>query len=247
LGTGVATFLGTPTTANFLAAITGETGTGACMFGTGPTCTGLIVSDLCSIGATPAAAGMVRLGKAPTVAVNNNAGSADLMAFEVDTSDDMWIGMSSASTKQMRQLKFDASLFQYGFIGTTVKTLLGSGQFSVAVPIIGYTNSPYSVHGTVISAMTDAAYTVPGGEYIYSQIEVPAALTLTADRAFKLPTPATEAVSYNIEVSNLTTGGFSLVVGRADGAGVTYTLLTGKRARFKVRPAGVYLITTTIT
>ena len=37
LGTGVATFLGTPTTANLLAAVTGETGTGAVVFGTSPT------------------------------------------------------------------------------------------------------------------------------------------------------------------------------------------------------------------
>lgn len=37
LGTGVATFLATPTTANLAAAVTGETGTGAVVFGTSPT------------------------------------------------------------------------------------------------------------------------------------------------------------------------------------------------------------------
>ncbi len=37
LGTNVATFLATPTTANFLAAVTGETGTGAVVFATSPT------------------------------------------------------------------------------------------------------------------------------------------------------------------------------------------------------------------
>ena len=37
MGAGVATFLATPTTANFLAAVTGETGTGAVVFGTSPT------------------------------------------------------------------------------------------------------------------------------------------------------------------------------------------------------------------
>ena len=37
LGTGVATFLATPTTANLLAAVTGETGTGAVVFATSPT------------------------------------------------------------------------------------------------------------------------------------------------------------------------------------------------------------------
>jgi hypothetical protein len=37
LGTGVATFLATPTSANLLAAVTNETGTGALVFGTSPT------------------------------------------------------------------------------------------------------------------------------------------------------------------------------------------------------------------
>lgn len=37
LGTGVATFLGTPSSANLAAAVTGETGTGALVFGTTPT------------------------------------------------------------------------------------------------------------------------------------------------------------------------------------------------------------------
>ncbi len=37
LGTGVATFLGTPSSANLLAAVTDETGTGALVFGTTPT------------------------------------------------------------------------------------------------------------------------------------------------------------------------------------------------------------------
>ena len=55
LGTDVATFLATPTTANLLAAVTGETGTGAVVFGTSPTIgtptittptvTGLILDD----------------------------------------------------------------------------------------------------------------------------------------------------------------------------------------------------------
>lgn len=37
LGAGVATFLGTPSSANLAAAVTGETGSGALVFGTGPT------------------------------------------------------------------------------------------------------------------------------------------------------------------------------------------------------------------
>ena len=42
LGTGVATFLATPTSANLAAAVTGETGSGALMFGTNPTITNYV-------------------------------------------------------------------------------------------------------------------------------------------------------------------------------------------------------------
>lgn len=41
LGTGVATFLGTPSSANLAAAVTGETGSGALVFGTAPTISSL--------------------------------------------------------------------------------------------------------------------------------------------------------------------------------------------------------------
>lgn len=49
LGTGVATFLATPSTANLASAVTGETGTGALVFGTSPaitTPTGIVKGDV---------------------------------------------------------------------------------------------------------------------------------------------------------------------------------------------------------
>lgn len=49
LGTGVATFLATPTSANLAAAVTGETGSGALVFGTGPTLSNATIG----IGANP--------------------------------------------------------------------------------------------------------------------------------------------------------------------------------------------------
>jgi len=45
LGTGVATFLGTPTSANLAAAVTDETGSGALVFATSPTMSGVTLND----------------------------------------------------------------------------------------------------------------------------------------------------------------------------------------------------------
>jgi len=49
LGTGVATFLGTPSSANLLAAVTDETGTGALVFATSPTLAGTPLAPTASV------------------------------------------------------------------------------------------------------------------------------------------------------------------------------------------------------
>jgi hypothetical protein len=68
LGTGVATFLATPTSANLLAAVTNETGTGALVFGTSPTLTTPISATLTSPAASPLTLGTTSYGTALTVA-----------------------------------------------------------------------------------------------------------------------------------------------------------------------------------
>jgi len=50
LGTGVATFLATPSSANLAAAVTGETGTGALVFGSSPTLTTPVISSITNTG-----------------------------------------------------------------------------------------------------------------------------------------------------------------------------------------------------
>ncbi len=55
LGSGVATFLATPSSANLLAAVTDETGTGALVFGTSPTINGLTLNAANTISANGAA------------------------------------------------------------------------------------------------------------------------------------------------------------------------------------------------
>lgn len=58
LGTGVATFLGTPSSANLVSAVTDETGSGALVFGTSPTLTTPKATTTIGVGnTTPAASG----------------------------------------------------------------------------------------------------------------------------------------------------------------------------------------------
>jgi hypothetical protein len=76
LGTGVATFLGTPTSANFAAAITNETGTGAAVFGTSPTLTTPTISGQLLVDASGIE--YTESDTNPTCAAGNYAIYADL-------------------------------------------------------------------------------------------------------------------------------------------------------------------------
>lgn len=72
LGTGVATFLATPSSANLLAAVTDETGTGALVFGTAPTITNPVItgSGTGSINGVPIGVTTASTGKFTTLTTN---------------------------------------------------------------------------------------------------------------------------------------------------------------------------------
>jgi hypothetical protein len=102
LGTGVATFLGTPSSANLIAAVTDETGSGALVFATSPTlvtpalgtptsgtltsCTGLPVSGITASTSTALGVGSVELGHATdTTLARSAAGVMTIEGVEVVT------------------------------------------------------------------------------------------------------------------------------------------------------------------
>ena len=80
-GTGVATFLGTPTTANLLAAVTGETGTGAVVFGTSPTIASPTITGTGAIAGTFTG----NLTGNVTGTVSGNAGTVTNGVYTTDT------------------------------------------------------------------------------------------------------------------------------------------------------------------
>lgn len=87
LGTGVATFLATPTSANLLAAVTNETGTGSLVFGTAPTISNPVItsSGTGSIDGTPIGVTSASTGKFTTLAtsiVTNTAATYTVLATD---------------------------------------------------------------------------------------------------------------------------------------------------------------------
>jgi hypothetical protein len=70
LGSGVATFLATPSSSNLAAAVTGETGSGALVFGTGPTIDSAVMTGSTTLGVL---AGTIDAGGATSFEIPNGA------------------------------------------------------------------------------------------------------------------------------------------------------------------------------
>ena len=88
LASNVATFLGTPSSANLRSAVTDETGSGSLVFGTSPTIAGMTVSDH----VVPNANGTINLGASGTRFANVYSSDLDLSneAKGVNTVDGTW-------------------------------------------------------------------------------------------------------------------------------------------------------------
>ncbi len=88
LGSNVATFLASPTSANLASAVTGETGTGSLVFATNPTIAGMTVSA----DVVPNANGTIDLGASGTRFANVYSSDLDLSneAKGVNTVDGTW-------------------------------------------------------------------------------------------------------------------------------------------------------------
>ena len=91
LGSNVATFLGTPSSANLRSALTDETGTGAAVFATSPTITGATVNGITDLSATPTRTLILTsAGATPTTTIGASvptvieAGTNDIDYYVVD-------------------------------------------------------------------------------------------------------------------------------------------------------------------
>lgn len=100
LGTGVATFLGTPSSANLISAITDETGSGALVFGTSPTIATPTISD---------ATENYPHFKSPTETTNIVASAATgTIPIDVETST-VWYYTSNATANHTLNFRFNSS------------------------------------------------------------------------------------------------------------------------------------------
>ena len=139
LGTGVATFLGTPSSANLLAAVTDETGTGSLVFSASPTFTG--------VPAAPTAAAGTNTTQIATTAfvLANGVPTGGLVMWSTGTAPSGFLLCNGAAVSRSTY----AALF--AVVGTT----FGSGDGSTTFNVPNYTNRmPY---GTTVGATGGSA------------------------------------------------------------------------------------------
>jgi hypothetical protein len=182
LGTGVATFLGTPSSANLAAAVTDETGTGSLVFGTSPTLTGTPV-------APTAAAGTNTTQIATTAFVSAIIPAGTVMLFYQAAAPTGWTQVTTQNNKALRvvsgtgagtggSVAFTTAFANQtvtGTVGTSGATTLTTAQmpshshtFAMSNLSCGGGTNPtnYGSFGTAYSLSTDT--TGGGGSHTHT-------------------------------------------------------------------------------
>lgn len=131
LGSGVATFLATPSSANLAAAVTDETGTGALVFGTSPT---IATPTITTSATVPLVIGGTGASSTLTVQSTSGSGTSDAIIFKtasqsermrITSSGSVCIGTSSASgllTVAGTSLQPNPAFITSAQTGTTVRS-----------------------------------------------------------------------------------------------------------------------------
>lgn len=234
LGTGVATFLATPSSANLAAAITDETGSGAAVFATSPT---LVTPAL----GTPSALVLTNATGLPISTGLTGAGTGVLTALGVN------VGSAGAFVTFNGALGTPSSGTATNITGLPIST----GVSGLGTGIATWLATPSSAN--LIAALTDetgtgAAVFATSPTLVTPALGTPSALVLT--NATGLP-PTTGISGWPANASGvLTNNGAGVLSWAAAGSGITVgttTITSGTSGRLPYNNAGVYGEISTLT
>lgn len=186
LAAGIATFLGTPSSANLIAAVTDETGTGALVFGTAPQISTIELGAAADTTLARVSAGVVSIeGSNILTAATGQPLDADLTALAANATDGLW-AHTGAGTGSARTLTAPAAGFTItnpaGIAGNPTFVLAndlgaleGLGSTGLAVRTAADTWAQRTITGTA------AEITVTDGNGVAANptLSLPAALTFT--------------------------------------------------------------------
>lgn len=186
LGAGVATFLGTPSSANLATAVTGETGTGALVFGTGPILTSPTISG------TPTFS-------SPLSVANGGTGVSTLNANAVPF-------LQTPTSANLRTLVTDEQGTGGGLVFATSPTLttatlvsptITSPTFTAPLPVAsGGTGVAGAARGC-LSYIAGTATQVLAAQNVYTQLSIGTPMTLSNAQDVVLGAANTATLRYN--------------------------------------------------
>lgn len=200
----------------------------------------IVTTGYCSIGATPATTGSMRIAAGHIWSGRNVANSANLKLMELGASDVLYFGSTDIANNVVNS---SGGGIIYLRVGATdvLQARPSEARFSQIVtcaqPITG-SSSAYGVHGMGTQAMADANQTPSSAVYQYGTVQTTGALTVARDLTFP---NATDAAAYTKWIVNACTGGFGVVVKTA-GVG-TVTVAMGKAAAVLMNAGGVTRLT----
>ena len=202
LGTGVATFLATPSSANLASAVTGETGTGALVFGTSPTLDGVTLTATAS---TPVIHGIQLPATHGIEFEGTTADAFQTRLFVVDPTADRAINLpDAAGTVALTSNKLSA------FAATSSSELAGVISDETGTGALVFANTPTLVTPN-IGAATGTSLVLSGDLTVNGTTTTLNSTTLTVD-------------DKNIELGSVATPSDAT----ADGGGITLKGTTDK-------------------
>ena len=166
LGTGVATFLGTPSSANLLAAVTDETGTGSLVFATSPTLTtpNIGVATATSINSTTIPSSVTLVSTAAsqtlttkTIALGSNTISGTLAEFNTALTDADFATLAGTQTLTNKTLT-DPKI--------TISTVTPAGSYTLILTDAGKLILTQSASANTITIPTNSSVAFPIGTQI---------------------------------------------------------------------------------